>query len=71
MLTHLVVLDSLQPLWTVALQTPLSVESFSQTTGVGCHALLQGIFLTQRLNPRLLGVGKFFTTNTTWEAAIS
>ena len=23
-------------------------------TGVGCHSLLQGIFLTQRLNPGLL-----------------
>ena len=26
----------------------------SKNTGVGCHALLQGIFLTQGLNPRLL-----------------
>ena len=26
----------------------------SKNTGVGCHALLQGIFLTQRLNPHLL-----------------
>ena len=25
-----------------------------KNTGVGCHALLQGIFPTQRLNPRLL-----------------
>ena len=25
-----------------------------KNTGVGCHALLQGIFLTQRLNPHLL-----------------
>ena len=25
-----------------------------KNTGVGCHALLQGIFLTQGLNPRLL-----------------
>ena len=23
-------------------------------TGVGCHILLQGVFLTQGLNPRLL-----------------
>ena len=29
--------------------------SFScKNTGVGCHALLQGIFLTQGLNPHLL-----------------
>ena len=26
----------------------------SKTTGVGCHFLLQGIFLTQGLNPHLL-----------------
>ena len=26
---------------------------FSRQTGVGCHALLQGIFLTQELNPRI------------------
>ena len=29
-------------------------DSPGKSTGVGCHALLQGIFLTQRLNPRLL-----------------
>ena len=27
-----------------------------KNTGVGCHALLQGIFLTRGLNPRLLGL---------------
>ena len=26
----------------------------AKNTGVGCHFLLQGIFLTQRLNPHLL-----------------
>ena len=32
-------------------------------TGVGCHFLLQGIFLTQGLNPCLLHwAGSFFTT---------
>ena len=30
------------------------MESPGTNTGVGCHALLQGIFLTQGLNPRLL-----------------
>ena len=38
---------------TLARQAPLSME-FSrrlEDTGVGCHFLLQGIFLTQRLNP--------------------
>ena len=29
-------------------------DSSGKNTGVGCHALLQGIFLTQRLNPGLL-----------------
>ena len=31
-----------------------------KNTGVGCHALLQGFFLTQ-------GSNGFFTTSTTWE----
>ena len=38
---------------TVARQAPLSMGFSRQDTGVDCHALLQGIFLTQRLNPRL------------------
>ena len=29
-------------------------DSLGKNTGVGCHARLQGIFLTQGLNPRLL-----------------
>ena len=37
-------------------------DSPGKNTGVGCHALLQGIFLTQRSNWYL------FTTSTTWEA---
>ena len=43
-------------------------------TGVGSHALLQGIFLTKGWNPHLLTslalAGGFFTTSTTWEAPI-
>ena len=35
-------------------QTPLSMEFPGKNTGVGCHFLLQGIFLTQRSNPGLL-----------------
>ena len=35
--------------WTVAFQAPSG-----KNTGVGCHSLLQGIFLTQELNPGLL-----------------
>ena len=40
--------------WTVALQAPLSMNFPGKNTGVGCHFLLQGIFLTQGLNPCLL-----------------
>ena len=49
-------------------------DSPGKNTGVGCHALFQGIFPTQGLNPRLLRLpalaGGFFTTRTTWEAHI-
>ena len=31
-------------------------DSPGKNTGVGCHALLQGIFLTQGLNPCLLSL---------------
>ena len=52
------VYDSLGPhgLWTVAHQTPLSVGFSRQekNTGVGCHFLLQRIFLTQGSNSLLL-----------------
>ena len=37
--------------WTVAHQAPLSMAFSTKNTGVGCHALLQGIFPTQGLNP--------------------
>ena len=36
-------------------------NSPSKNTGVGCHALLQGIFPTQESNPGLLHYGQFFT----------
>ena len=35
-------------------QSPLSMGFSGKNTGMGCHALLQGIFLTQGLNPHLL-----------------
>ena len=38
--------------WTVACQLPLG-DSPDKNTGVGCHDLLQGIFLTQELKPWL------------------
>ena len=39
--------------WTVACRGPLSMEFSRQSTKVGCHALLQGLFPTQGSNPRL------------------
>ena len=40
--------------WTAARQAPLSVhDSPGKNPGVGCHAFLQGILLTQGLNPGL------------------
>ena len=59
--------------WTAAHQTPLR-DSPGKNTGVGCQALLQGIFPTQGANshhftsPAL--AGGFFTTSATWEAPI-
>ena len=34
-------------------------DSPGKNTGVGCHALLQGIFPTQGLNPHLLHIGRW------------
>ena len=46
-------------------------DSPGKNTGVGCH-VLQGIFLTQGLNPYLLHLpvlpGRLFATSATWEA---
>ena len=57
--------------WTVAHQAPLfSVhrDSPGKNTGVGCHALLQGIFPTQGSNPGLLHCRWFFPSWATREA---
>ena len=40
--------------WTLACQAPLPMGFSRQNTRVGCHALLQGIFLTQASNLGLL-----------------
>ena len=40
-------------LWIIAHQTHLSMDSPGKNTGVGCYALLQGIFPTQESNPCL------------------
>jgi len=60
-------------LWTVArLLCPW--DSPDKNTGVGCHALLHGVFPTQGSNLSLLTsaalAGGFFTTSTTWEACV-
>ena len=46
-------------------------DSPGENTGVGCHALLQGIFPAQGLNLSLTSpalAGRFFTSSITWEA---
>ena len=58
-------------LWTVGHQASLSMGSSSKNTGVGCHALLQGIFLIrdQTMSPTPSALtGEFFTTSTNWKA---
>ena len=49
-------------------------DSPGKNIGVGCHALLQEIVPTQRLNLYLLTspvlAGWFFTTSATWEATL-
>ena len=41
-------------LWAIARRLLCPWDFPGKNTGVGCHALLQGIFLTQGLNPHLL-----------------
>ena len=40
----------------------------AKNTGVGCHALLQGIFQPRDCTPASCIAGGFFTINATWEA---
>ena len=55
--------------WTVAHQAPLSMGFPGKNTGVHCHFLLQGIFLTHGFNPNLLHWQvDFFYHCDTWEA---
>ena len=64
-------LNSVQPngLWLARLLCPW--DSPGKKTEVGCHALLQGIFLTQGLNPCPLHLpalaGGVSANSTTWE----
>ena len=45
-------------------------DSPGKNNGMGCHALLQGIFTTQGSNPHLSPAlaGEFFTISATYEA---
>ena len=58
--------------WTVASRLLCPWDSPGKKTGVGCHALLQGILSylgiepTSLMSPAL--AGRFFTANATWEA---
>ena len=63
MLSRSVVSDSLHPhgLWSARLLCPWDFPG--KNAGVGCHALLQGIFPIQGLNPSLL-------SSATWEALL-
>ena len=53
------------------LKTVAHQYSPGKNTGMGCHTLLQGIFLTQGSNSSLISptlVGRLFTPGATWEA---
>ena len=52
--SHSVMSDSLQPHGLQPDRLPCSWDSPGKNTGVGCHSVLQGIFLTQGLNLGLL-----------------
>ena len=56
MLGHFSRVQLFATLWTVARQFPLSLGFPGKITGVGCRALLQGIFATQGSNPHLLSL---------------
>ena len=67
-LSHSVMSRSVTP-WTVAHQAPpVRGDSPGKNIGVGCHALLQGIFPTQGLNQVSHIAGRFFTIQATKEA---
>ena len=56
MLSHSVMSDSLQPLGLLPARLLRPWDFPGKDTRVGCHALLQGIFLSQGPNPHLLGL---------------
>ena len=66
----LVMSDSLQPRRLSPTRPLRPWDSPGKNTGVGCPALLQGIFQTWGSNPASLmsPAGRFFTTSATWGA---
>ena len=56
--SHSVVSDSLRPYGLLLPRLLCPWDSPSKDTGVGCHALLRGIFPTQGSNPGLLHCGQ-------------
>ena len=67
-LSHSVVSDSLRPHRLKPTRLFYPWDFLGKNTGVGCHALIQGIFLTQGSNPGLYFAGGFFTIWGTREA---
>ena len=69
-LSSSVISNSATP-WLAALQALCPWYFLSKNTGVGCHFLLQGTFLIQGMNPRLVSLaltGRIFPTSISWEA---
>ena len=61
-LSHSVVFDTLRPHGLKSLPgSSVHADSPGKNTGVGCRALLQGIFPTQGSNPGLPIADRFFT----------
>ena len=51
MLSHFTCAQHFASLWTISTSSSVQGDSPGKNTGVGCCALLQGIFLTQGSNP--------------------
>ena len=64
-----VVSDSLQPRGLRPARRFCAWDFPGKNTGVGCHFLLQGVFLTQGLNSCLLHCRRILYRWTTWETA--
>ena len=56
LLSHFSYVQLLATLYTVVYQAPLSMVFPGKNTGVGCHAILQGIFPTQGWNLHLISL---------------